>query len=318
MKGIFAGYRILIVLFCSFACFTTFSSLNDPTPLHPRLSVCSFLSLDISLTSSSYHRLILISLVSFHASQRPLLTMLSKTSLLLCDCLIFLFTPCAILPQCFYLFPCFLSFYLSSSIWKFILYSPTFLVFGKIPGIMIEAQWCFPNVEWMQLKLQGHLKSSFARIEKTHWVVTLLNSPGPSVLHTVLGNTNAKVKHLQETFPDSLSWKQSPTLTPLAFRFIPTVVLFVTDLAPLLFLYISSLSNWIVRSLQAGAIFLNTHRQSCRNNLYVCRRFGILIKWYCIENELNEKQHFCLIGSSISLWEKELYNSKVIRISTQH
>lgn len=98
LKGIFAGYRILIVLFCSFACFTTFSSLNDPTPLHPRLSVCSFLSLDNSLTSSSYHRLILISLVSFHASQRPLLTMLSKTSLLLCDCLIFLFTPCAILP----------------------------------------------------------------------------------------------------------------------------------------------------------------------------------------------------------------------------
>ena len=43
------------------------------------------------------------------------------------------------------------------------------------------------------------------------------------------------MKHLQEAFPDSLSWKQSPPLVLLTFHFILTVVLFVVDLVLLLF-----------------------------------------------------------------------------------
>lgn len=105
----------LTVLFC----FTTFCSLDSSSPFHPWSSlfaVCPVLSLGKSLTGSSLHRLILVSSVSFHATERSLLAILSKTSLLLCDFLLFLFTSSVIFPQCLCLFPCFLSFYVNSSI----------------------------------------------------------------------------------------------------------------------------------------------------------------------------------------------------------
>lgn len=148
---------LFCLLFVCFVCFPTFCSLDHSCPFHSWSSlfaICPVLSLGNSLTGSSLHRLILVSPVSFHATQRSLLTILSKTRLL-CDSLIFLFTSSVIFLQRLYLFPCFLSFYVNSSVWKFTLYSLIFLAFGEISGIIIKAQGCFPNVEWMHLKLRG-------------------------------------------------------------------------------------------------------------------------------------------------------------------
>ena len=135
---------LFCLLFVCFVCFPTFCSLDHSCPFHSWSSlfaICPVLSLGNSLTGSSLHRLILVSPVSFHATQRSLLTILSKTRLL-CDSLIFLFTSSVIFLQRLYLFPCFLSFYVNSSVWKFTLYSLIFLAFGEICICVLQSYNC--------------------------------------------------------------------------------------------------------------------------------------------------------------------------------
>lgn len=99
--------KLTVVLFCLLHHFLFLRPFKPHFTPGPLFAVCPVLSLGNSLTGSSLHRLILISPVSFHDSQRSLLTIVSKTSLLFWDSLSFSVTSSVIFPQ-LCLFPCFL------------------------------------------------------------------------------------------------------------------------------------------------------------------------------------------------------------------
>lgn len=137
------------------------SQYNMMVPFLVLSSGYSFSSLIKYLISFSHHSLNLVSLVSFHTSQRTLLTILSKITLLPCFPLIILFTSCVTPSQSlivFYSLTCFLSFNLTSSIKKLFCLFYSLLqswYSAKLLGIVIKVQWCFSNITWIQLKLQG-------------------------------------------------------------------------------------------------------------------------------------------------------------------
>lgn len=133
LKDISAGYGILSWQLFYFVCFTTFCSLDHSSPFHSWSSVCclpctlpgQLFNWFLTSQANSY----LSSFISWYSEISVNHSIQNQPSFLWLSHLPV--TSSVIFPQ-LCLFPCFLSFYVNSSIWKFTPYSLIFWAFGKI------------------------------------------------------------------------------------------------------------------------------------------------------------------------------------------